>query len=184
MRILRSSQHRLMPWKNGGGETLEVALFPAGASLDDFGWRVSMAKVAASGPFSRFTGTDRVLAVLEGEMKLSVAGQADVLLSAQSPAHRFAGDAAAHAELISTVTDLNVMVRREAFSADVRRLDAAQVTAGPGETFVLIRSDARLSTGEALAHNDVLQLAPTETITFATVPANAWLIRLTPLAFE
>ena len=169
-----------MPWKNGGGETLEVALFPPGASLDDFGWRVSMAKVAASGPFSRFTGTDRVLAVLEGEMKLSVAGEADVVLSARSSAHRFAGDAVAHAELISTVTDLNVMVRRDAFSADVSRLDATQLSAGQGETFVLVRSDARLSNGETLSHNDVLQLAPTETITFATVPADAWLIRLTP----
>src|SRR5690349_352033 len=148
MRILRSSHHRLMPWKNGSGETLEVALFPPDASLDDFAWRVSMAKVAASGPFSKFTGTDRVLAVLEGEMKLSVTGEADVVLSTQSPAHRFAGDAVAHAELISTVTDLNVMVRRDAFSADVRKLNSTEVSAGHGETFVLIRSDARLSTGE------------------------------------
>ena len=67
MQVLRAENYRRMPWKNGGGETTEIAVFPAGAGLDDFDWRVSMARVESSGPFSVFPGIDRTLAILEGE---------------------------------------------------------------------------------------------------------------------
>ena len=67
MRILRAESYRRMPWKNGGGETTEIAVSPEGAGLDDFDWRVSMARVESSGPFSLFAGIDRTLAILEGE---------------------------------------------------------------------------------------------------------------------
>ena len=54
MRILRANQYRCMPWKNGAGVTREVAAWPPEARLDDFGWRVSMARVERDGPFSTF----------------------------------------------------------------------------------------------------------------------------------
>ena len=47
MRILRAEDYRKMRWKNGGGETAEIAVFPQNAGLDDFGWRVSVATVEA-----------------------------------------------------------------------------------------------------------------------------------------
>lgn len=169
-----------MPWKNGGGETLEVAIFPPNASVDDFSWRISMARVDASGPFSKFSGTDRILAVLEGAMTLIVAGRPPVRLSPDSAAHEFPGDAPAHAEVLSTVTDLNVMIRRREFSAQVHKLQTAKFVAGNGETFVLIRSSAKLATGEALERDDVVQLSPTESIVFAGGPPDAWLIQIKP----
>ncbi len=43
-----------MPWKNGGGETAEIAVFPPSADLSEFGWRISMATVSSDGPFSAF----------------------------------------------------------------------------------------------------------------------------------
>ena len=49
------------PWKNGGGCTTEIAIAPPGASLDAFEWRISLATIAASGPFSAFPGVDRTL---------------------------------------------------------------------------------------------------------------------------
>jgi len=58
MRILRSPDHKRMPWKNGGGETVEVAVFPPEAGLGDFAWRVSMASVAALA-FQPFGNTRR-----------------------------------------------------------------------------------------------------------------------------
>jgi uncharacterized protein len=51
MRVLTPSDYKRMPWKNGGGETTEIAVFPPGASLDAIAWRLSMASVAADGPF-------------------------------------------------------------------------------------------------------------------------------------
>ncbi|WP_171524369.1 HutD family protein, partial [Acinetobacter baumannii] len=49
MHVIRSRDYRRMPWKNGGGETTEIIVQPTGASLDDFDWRFSMARVGSSG---------------------------------------------------------------------------------------------------------------------------------------
>ena len=49
------------PWKNGGGSTREIVCRPPGAGMDGFDWRVSVATIARSGPFSVFTGVDRVI---------------------------------------------------------------------------------------------------------------------------
>ncbi len=60
MRVIRSTDYRRMPWKNGSGETAEIAIWPDGVALDAFDWRISMARVAADGPFSAFAGVDRL----------------------------------------------------------------------------------------------------------------------------
>jgi environmental stress-induced protein Ves len=114
MRILRAANYRRMKWKNGGGETVEIAVFPENAALDDFDWRVSMARVDGSGPFSLFPGVDRTLSVLEGEgILLSVAGRQPASLTGLSAPYSFPADVAANADLTAgPITDLNVMTRR------------------------------------------------------------------------
>ena len=103
-----------MRWKNGGGETAEITVFPEGAGLDDFGWRVSMATVEAGGPFSAFPGVDRTLSILEGEgVALEIDGRPPVTLTEGSAPYGFAADAATNAKLVGgPITDLNVMTRR------------------------------------------------------------------------
>ena len=51
------------PWRNGGGVTRELAVWPA---QGEWAWRMSVAEVDRSGPFSRFEGIERWLAVLQG----------------------------------------------------------------------------------------------------------------------
>lgn len=125
MRILRAEDHRRMPWKNGAGETVEIAVFPAGASIDDFDWRISMASVHADGPFSTFPGVDRTLSILTGEgLVLSVEGRGRVSLEADAPPYSFPADLPSSAKLREgPVTDLNVMTRRGCFSHRVTRHD-------------------------------------------------------------
>ncbi|MBZ9757878.1 HutD family protein [Mesorhizobium sp. ESP6-5] len=114
MRVLRAADYRVMPWKNGGGTTTEIAVSPAGAGLDDFDWRVSMARVETSGPFSSFAGIDRTLSVLEGEgIVLDVAGLLPERMTAASQPFSFPADQPTSAALIAgPITDLNVMTRR------------------------------------------------------------------------
>ncbi|MBL8575777.1 MAG: HutD family protein [Mesorhizobium sp.] len=114
MHILRKEQYTRMPWKNGGGETAEIAVYPAGASVEDFGWRISMATVASDGPFSLFPGIDRTLSVLEGEgMVLDIEGQEPVTLTPASAPLSFPADVPTSAQLLGgPITDLNVMTRR------------------------------------------------------------------------
>lgn len=112
---------RFQPWKNGGGQTAEIAVSPQGAGLDDFDWRISTAIVAGSGPFSTFPGVDRWLAVIEGgPMWLTVSGVAHGL-DADAPPLAFPGDAPAEAELVGPpLLDFNLMTRRP-LHASMRR---------------------------------------------------------------
>jgi environmental stress-induced protein Ves len=117
MRVVRAADYRRMPWKNGGGATTEVAIAPANATLDDFDWRISMAHVAVPGPFSRFPGIDRTLAILDGHgIRLTVADAPAETLTHTSPPHIFPGDVDAGATLVDgPINDLNVMSRRDRY---------------------------------------------------------------------
>lgn len=118
LRVLRREAHRAMPWKNGGGATLEVASWPPGASLDDFGWRVSFAFVDESGPFSRFPGVDRVIALARGAcLVLSVQGL-DVPLTPFTP-FAFAGENEVACTVHGSTVDINLMTRRGYFEGEV-----------------------------------------------------------------
>ncbi|MGI4861299.1 MAG: HutD/Ves family protein [Janthinobacterium lividum] len=55
-----------MAWKNGGGTTSEIAVWPRAASFDAFVWRVSVAEIAQDGAFSDFPGVDRTIVLLSG----------------------------------------------------------------------------------------------------------------------
>jgi uncharacterized protein len=125
MKILRSADHKRMPWKNGGGETVEIAISPQGAGLADFDWRVSMATVASDGPFSVFPGIDRTLSILEGNgMRLLIEGRDPVVLTRESDPLAFAADIAVSATLPDgAITDLNVMTRRSTLRHAVARIE-------------------------------------------------------------
>jgi environmental stress-induced protein Ves len=124
MRVLQAANRIATPWKNGRGLTREIAAHPAGAGIDDFLWRVSMATVDTGGPFSVFPGIDRILTVLSGRMALSVQGMGRVLVDSDAQPFAFPGDAAADAVVLGIpVEDLNVMVRRGHGRASVERLD-------------------------------------------------------------
>lgn len=125
MRILRATDHRVMPWKNGGGTTTEIAVYPEGAGLDTFEWRVSMARVETDGPFSAFPGVERTLAILDGEgIRLDTEGQKPVELTARSKPLGFAADVKTSAALLGgPVTDLNVMTRRGTWKHSVEHVE-------------------------------------------------------------
>lgn len=62
--------YRRVPWKNGGGVTVDVAgAVRPGAEPGDWSamiWRFGSTRIERSGPFSDLTGFDRLLAVVEG----------------------------------------------------------------------------------------------------------------------
>lgn len=122
--VLRVADYRTMPWKNGGGETTEIAVAPSGAGLSDFDWRVSMAKVSGDGPFSIFPGIDRTLCVLDGNgITLGMEEQGAVRLDPASAPLLFPADIAVSAQLTDgPIIDLNVMTRRNRLTHTVRRL--------------------------------------------------------------
>ena len=153
MRVIRAASYRRMPWKNGGGETIEVAVSPDGAGLDAFDWRVSMARVAAPGPFSLFPGIDRTLAILDGAGLLLSGPKGTVELTASSNPYSFPADTPVEANLPDgAVMDLNVMSRRGAMRHRLTRRvleGSVRLSREADAMLVLPRGEVQGSRGDA-----------------------------------
>jgi hypothetical protein len=97
------------PWRNGGGQTRELVLWPEDTSV----WRlrISLASVTRSGPFSLYPGVQRWFSVVEGNgVALRVEGKEHRLNAASAPL-QFSGDTPVHCDLLDGPTsDLNLMV--------------------------------------------------------------------------
>ena len=106
------------PWRNGGGITRELAVWPP---QGDWHWRISVAEVAASGPFSRFEDVERWFAVLSGAgVRLDIAGNAHTLNDNSAPL-QFDGGADTQCTLLGGPTqDFNLMVRGAGVRAAAR----------------------------------------------------------------
>ena len=131
-----------MPWKNGGGRTTEIAIHPAGAALDDFAWRVSVAAVERDGPFSRFPGIDRTIVLLEGAGMRFRGGARDVELSTPFEPHSFAGEDAIDCALVDgAIRDFNAMYRRGRAHGTVETISGAgAMIAGANVRLVFVAS--------------------------------------------
>ncbi|HVK90130.1 MAG TPA: HutD family protein [Mycoplana sp.] len=113
-KVLQATGRRHIPWKEGDGETLEVAVFPPESSPSDFEWRVSLTTVTSDGRFSSFPGVERTISVVEGSgLSLELDGKSPVVLTQRSEPFAFPADVPATASLVKgPVVDLDVMSRR------------------------------------------------------------------------
>ena len=118
------------PWKNGGGATRELACWPPGADMEHFEWRVSVATIARSGPFSRFAGVDRVITLLAGDgvhLRQPEGGIGHRLEHELQP-FAFAGDHGMDCDLLGgTSQDFNLMTRRGRWRGAVTVLRSTMV---------------------------------------------------------
>jgi environmental stress-induced protein Ves len=107
-RMIRAGDVPSQPWRNGGGLTRELLTWPASAPA----WRlrISLAEVAADGPFSRFPGIERWFAVIDGAgVRLALDGEPHELRPGHQPL-RFGGELPVNCALIDgPTTDLNLM---------------------------------------------------------------------------
>jgi environmental stress-induced protein Ves len=164
-RWLPVTAQKIVPWRNGSGSTREVAIEPPSASVaTGFVWRVSIAGVAADGPFSSFPGIDRSLWLLRGAgMELTIDGDSTRLVR---PLQRidFAGEASVQARLLGGPTeDLNVMVARSAAvgSAAVCELAVGEVLAvelPAAQHLLLVLSGAIALAGGTAGPGDAVRL--------------------------
>lgn len=126
MHVIRRDSLRATPWKNGGGETREIACFPPGSLLTDFEWRLSTASIAQDGAFSIFDGIDRRLYLLEGNgLDLRFDPGPNCTLGVGEHVD-FRGEIPVHGSLVDgPVVDLNIMVRREKQRAHIEEQNIA-----------------------------------------------------------
>lgn len=157
IRIIRAGSLREAGWKNGGGTTREIAIFPPDAGMHDFGWRLSMATVATAGAFSVFPDIDRTLAVLEGTLHLSSTAFSVELDEAADPFSFDGGLALDARPLPGPVLDINAMVRRGRFRAKMARLNGGEWLVGRSPTFLMALEPLQLC-GESCARFDIVEV--------------------------
>jgi environmental stress-induced protein Ves len=109
LRFIHAQECAPQPWRNGGGQTRELLVWPP---RGDWELRISRADIAADGPFSAFTGVQRWFSVLQGagvELALPVP---QTLRAGDAPLE-FDGAEAPHCRLLDGPTqDLNLMARQ------------------------------------------------------------------------
>lgn len=115
MPIVRLADCPARPWKNGQGRTRELLVHPAGAGMDDFLWRVSIAEVDSAAPFSAFPGIDRVIALLDGDgFTMHLADGRTHALTTPCAPFAFPGELGVDVALAGGPSrDFNLMCRRE-----------------------------------------------------------------------
>ena len=179
MQVIRPSDYRVMPWKNGGGETTEIFVSPHTGIFD---WRVSIAKVNADGPFSVFDGYERHIMTLSGQgMMLDIEGRCVSELKPLKP-FSFSGDLRVNGSLVDgPVLDFNLMVRRDFGQGTLRVMDCgAGHLFAPGRSFRLIHVLAGKSRigDQSVSANDSFYLGAGEQV-FLSVPLKLVICEIT-----
>jgi environmental stress-induced protein Ves len=154
MSILRLRDCPARPWKNGLGRTRELAVEPAGAGMDDFLWRASVAEVDSAAPFSAFPGVDRTIALLDGDgfaMALDD-GRTHALTEPFTP-FAFPGESAVAVRLAGGPTrDFNLMLRRARVRGALRALQAPGSHPLDPATKLVYCARGSVDTGEGRLH--------------------------------
>ena len=130
IQIIRYEECESSLWKNGGGSTKQLLIWPKGANLSNFDFRISIATISTDGPFSLFHGIDRQLCILEGEgVKLHIKGNdlgqsKEIVLRPNDPPFCFSGETQIESKLLDNqILDFNVMTRRGNYTARIERIE-------------------------------------------------------------
>jgi uncharacterized protein len=145
MQIIRQSSFKALPWKNGGGITHEAIRVPAGG--DPFRWRVSMARIDVSGPFSDFTGYGRWMVLLRGAgAALKFSNGHERTLRGVGEMAEFDGGLGVECELLNgPCMDLNLIASKtlRAVHARVERLEQSlPLAAAENQSMLVLPIDA------------------------------------------
>ncbi|OCY51247.1 HutD family protein [Acinetobacter pittii] len=123
--LIRADQYTKMLWKNGAGFTLEIARSQDEA---DFDWRISMADVTTSGPFSLFPNKQRIISVLDGQGMVLHVDDLPAKKLKQGDIFAFHGESQVQSKLVDgAIRDLNLIYDLAKFHARFQWLnDAAE----------------------------------------------------------
>ena len=181
MRKFTAADYRVMPWKNGGGTTTELYVEP-GADAS-FLWRVSIADVAADGPFSIFAGYDRHIMEIEGSgMVLDGGPNGPIDVNPKFVPRSFSGDWSISSRLVAgPVRDFNLMSRRESVESSltcVEVMASLQLGEPSVATFAYLLDGGLTTGGQRLVANESLLLMPGETVEVSSPAAQLAVCRI------
>ncbi|WP_288422147.1 HutD family protein [uncultured Acinetobacter sp.] len=159
--LIRADQYTKMLWKNGAGFTLEIARSQGDA---DFEWRISMADVTTSGPFSLFPNKQRIISVLDGQGIVLHVDNLPAKMLNQGDIFAFHGESQVQSELVDgAIRDLNLIYDPAKFHARFQWLnDAAEQTFISSADLIFIFNQGGET--QVSVEDDLFQLAVHETL--------------------
>lgn len=159
--LIRADQYTKMLWKNGAGFTLEIARSQGEA---DFDWRISMADVSTSGPFSLFPNKQRIISVLDGQGMVLHVDDLPAKTLNQGDIFAFHGESQVQSELVDgVIRDLNLIYDPAKFHARFQWLnDAAEQAFISSADLIFIFNQGGET--QVSVEGDLFQLAAQETL--------------------
>jgi hypothetical protein len=163
-----------IPWKNGGGLTRELMVWPDAQS---WFWRMSVATLARSGPFSTFDGVERWFAVLTGagvQLDLGMAcAAARYELTPDTLPLCFAGESLVDCTLIDGAAEaFNLMLRRGSAQGCMVRVAGQYASTLNATKKVAVYA---ISTGASVHFDDECLDLPAHTLAWRDCPADSHL---------
>jgi hypothetical protein len=127
---LDTDRYRRTPWKNGGGVTVDIA-------FDGEVWRFSRTPITAAGPFSDYTGYDRLQVLVAGNGLVLETPDGEIDLRRPFRPQRFAGETPIRSRLeAGPVEVVNLLGDRARVSLDLAVMVAGDTQRlGPGLHF-------------------------------------------------
>ncbi len=118
--LLDPARYRRTPWKNGGGTTVDIA------EQDDV-WRFGRTPITQSGPFSDYTGFDRLQVLVAGRGLVLETPDAEIDVREPFKPVRFTGETRITSRLeAGPVEVVNLIARRSAVAIDLIVVAAGQ----------------------------------------------------------
>jgi environmental stress-induced protein Ves len=130
-RVILPADYRVTTWRSGTGKTAEIAMAPGAGNR--FTWRLSIADVPESGPFSDYAGYERIIAVVDGAgMRLTVGERTPALLTRESEPFAFPGHLPTTCALLAgPIRDFNLIFDPTLVRATV---NIARLDGGPARS--------------------------------------------------
>ncbi len=185
MHVVHVKQIVPVPWRNGQGQTREIDIYPAGASYDNFLWRVSLADIRQNGDFSAFSGIDRIITLVKGTDVTLNFHQGDRQELQYASPYAFQGEQPVHATLgAGPVQDLNLMMRRDLVHGHIQaKSDAFDLLMAADVTCWMmgLKGQWQLTSHGQGATHETVTLGPFD---YLRLPATAGTVSLTPASPE
>ncbi len=188
LRKKTSAHYKVMPWASGTGSTTELYVSPKESGLTDANahWRISMASVPESGPFSMLPAYQRIITVVEGEgFRLTGDMGTDVEVR-PGVIHPFSGAETINCELLGgPCLDLNLMYQEDKVNASLALLKQVLpvhpviTTQSSKEKIIVICLGGQVSLWTHGKMNDLL--FPRNSVCFSSNEGQGELILVAPL---
>lgn len=128
LRKKTSAHYKVMPWASGSGSTTELYVSPTGSRLTDDSalWRISMARVPESGPFSLLQAYNRIITLVQGEGFRLTGNKSTNVEIRPGVIYPFSGAEAVDCELLGgPCLDLNLMYQGDKIKGSLTLLEQA-----------------------------------------------------------